>query len=102
MDEADRARRLSALYDEVLGGHRVPDAPRPLVAASWERSLAAAVDPGLDAPPVVVDHDLLEALRANHPLHAVLPLLRQTLTTIADEASHIMIVTDAQGMILWR
>ncbi|MFI5729760.1 GAF domain-containing protein [Kribbella sp. NPDC051587] len=102
MDAADEARRLSALYDEVLGGNRVPGAPRPLVAASWQRSLAAAVDPELDAPPVVVDHDLLEALRTNHPLRAVLPVLRQTLTTIADEASHIMIITDAQGMILWR
>ncbi|TDD57928.1 transcriptional regulator [Kribbella antibiotica] len=102
MDAGDRARKLSALYDEVLGGHRVPGAPRPLVAASWERSLAAAVDPELDAPPMVVDLDLLEALRADHPLHAVLPVLRQTLTTIADEASHIMIITDAQGTILWR
>ncbi|MFF1823770.1 GAF domain-containing protein [Kribbella sp. NPDC058245] len=102
MDAADEARRLSALYDEVLGGHRVPGAPRPLVAASWQRSLAAAVDPDLDSPPVVVDNELLEAVRANHPLRAVLPVLRQTLTTIADEASHIMIITDAQGMILWR
>ncbi len=47
-------------------------------------------------------HDAFETVRTNHPLHAVLPVLRQTLTTIADEASHIMIVTDAQGMILWR
>jgi len=102
MDAADEARRLSELYDEVLGGRRVPGAPRPLVAASWERSLAAAVDPELDAPPVVIDDDLLEALRADHPLRAVLPVLRQTLTTIADEASHIMIITDAQGTVLWR
>ena len=85
------------LYDEVLGGGRVPGVPRPLVAASWERSLAAAVDPELDAPPVVVDPEVLEAMRENHPLRAVLPVLRQTLTTIADEASHIMIITDAQG-----
>jgi hypothetical protein len=73
-----------------------------LVAESWQRSLAASVDPELDAPPVVVAVDLLESLRENHPLRAVLPILRQTLTTIADEASHIMIITDAQGLILWR
>lgn len=102
MDAPERARRLSELYDEVLGGRRVPGAPRPLVAASWERSLAAAVDPELDAPPVVVGADELEAARDNHLLRAVLPVLRQTLTTIADEASHIMIITDAQGLILWR
>ncbi|WP_433012031.1 GAF domain-containing protein [Kribbella sp. CA-294648] len=102
MDARQEARRLSELYDEVLGGGRVPGVPRPLVAASWERSLAARVDPELDAPPLVVAADVLESLREDHPLRAVLPILRETLTTIADEASHIMIVTDAQGLILWR
>jgi len=102
VDAPEKARRLSQLYDQVLGGDRVPGQPRPLVAESWERSLAASVDPELDAPPVMISADLLEALRDNHPLNAVLPILRQTLTTFADEASHIMIVTDAQGLILWR
>ncbi|MEV6284259.1 GAF domain-containing protein [Kribbella sp. NPDC051770] len=102
MDAPDQARRLSELYDEVLSGGRVPGAPRALVAESWQRSLAALVDPELDAPPVVVSGEELEEIRAGHPLHAVLPVLRQTLTTIADEASHIMIVTDARGLILWR
>jgi hypothetical protein len=32
----------------------------------------------------------------------VLPLLRSTLVSIADEAVHIMVVTDADGTILWR
>jgi len=59
MDEPEQARRLGELYDGVLGGSRVPGEPRPLVAASWERSLAAAVDPELDAPPVVVGADEL-------------------------------------------
>ncbi|GAA1541932.1 GAF domain-containing protein [Kribbella lupini] len=102
VDAPDQARRLSELYDEVLSGGRVPEAPRPLVAESWQRSLAALVDPELDAPPVVVSGEELEEIRSGHPLHAVLPVLRQTLTTIADEASHIMIVTDARGLILWR
>ncbi|TCN29303.1 GAF domain-containing protein [Kribbella orskensis] len=102
MDAAQEARRLSELYDEVLGEGPASAMPRPLVAESWQRSLAASVDPELDAPPVVVSADLLETLRENHPLRAVLPVLRETLTTIADEASHIMIVTDAQGLILWR
>jgi GAF domain-containing protein len=107
VDATEKARRLSELYDEVLGGVRVPGVPRPLeprplVAQSWQRSLAASVDPDLDGPPLVLASDLLESLREDHPLHAVLPILRATLTTIADEASHIMIVTDAQGLILWR
>ncbi|MBM7789104.1 helix-turn-helix domain-containing protein [Tenggerimyces flavus] len=102
MDAPERARHLSALYDVVLGGRRMPGTVRPLVAASWQRSLEAAVDPDLQAPPIVVSDAELEALRSSHPLNAVLPILRQTLTSIADEASHIMIITDARGLILWR
>lgn len=108
MDAPEKARRLSELYDEVLGGgRRVPGVPRPLeprplVVESWQRSLAASVDPELDAPPLVLAAELLATLRENHPLRAVLPILRATLTTIADEASHIMVITDAQGLILWR
>ncbi|MFI6026650.1 hypothetical protein [Amycolatopsis magusensis] len=41
-------------------------------------------------------------LRTGHPQAPVLPLLRQTLVSIADDAEHIMIVTDADGLILWR
>jgi hypothetical protein len=46
--------------------------------------------------------DDLGGVRAAHPLGAVLPLLRSTLVSIADEAVHIMVVTDADGTILWR
>ena len=31
-----------------------------------------------------------------------MPLLRSTLVSIADEAMHVMLVTDADGTILWR
>ena len=47
-------------------------------------------------------HRPRRAARAAHPLGAVLPLLRSTLVSIADEAVHVMIVTDADGTILWR
>jgi len=102
VDAPEHSRRLSALYDEVLGGSRAHASPRPVVAESWQRSLAALVNPDLDAPPVVYTAARLQELREAHPLNAVLPVLRQTLTSIADEASHIMIITDAQGLVLWR
>lgn len=102
MDPRDQARALTELYDDLLGGGPVEVRPRPVVAASWQRSLQAAVNPDADAAPVLIPAADLDDLRAGHPLHAVLPVLRQTLTSIADEASHIMIVTDARGLILWR
>ena len=77
-------------------------APRRVVSASWQRSLAAKVDPERGAPSLVYEHAEVAQVRAGHPLTGVLPLLRDTLVTIADEAMHMMIVTDAQGRILWR
>jgi hypothetical protein len=72
------------------------------VAESWERSLAAHVDPDDDRPPQVYALDTVRDVRAGHPLHTVVPLLRKMLVDIADVSQHIMIVTDAQGTILWR
>src|SRR4051794_9862216 len=90
-----RGRRDSGgvgVGDEVLAG----GAPRQVVAASWQRSLAARVDPEHGAPSLVYEHAELAQVRAGHPLTGVLPLLRDTLVTIADEAMHMMLVTDAQ------
>ena len=89
-------------WDEVLAGAAPTMAPRRVVAASWRRSLAARVDPEHGAPSLVYEHAEVAQVRAGHPLTGVLPLLRDTLVTIADEAMHMMIVTDAQGRILWR
>jgi hypothetical protein len=69
---------------------------------SWRRSLAANVDPDSHPPTPVYDPDELAEIRDRHPLTTVLPLLRSALVSIADEAVHVMIVTDAEGNILWR
>src|SRR6478672_4426081 len=42
-------------------------------------------------------HDLREV----HPLQPLLPLLAQSLAHIADESAHMMVVTDADGRVLW-
>lgn len=73
-----------------------------IISASWRRSLAAGVDPGARTAPFVYDTSDVTAARAAHPLRELLPLLRHTLLQIADEAAHIMVVTDADGNILWR
>jgi hypothetical protein len=74
-----------------------------VVSESWRRSLAARIDPERGSgPPTVYDAGEMAEIRAEHPLAETLPLLRETLVAIADEAMHMMIVTDAQGHILWR
>lgn len=85
----------------MLSGTRTVDSPRSVISASWQRSLAANVDPDLHTAPTVFAADELPDLRERHPLHASLPLLRETLLGFAEEAKHIMIVADAQGHILW-
>ncbi|MGH3516764.1 MAG: GAF domain-containing protein [Haloechinothrix sp.] len=79
-----------------------PRSPRSVISQSWDRSLAAQVDPDSKLPPLVYESGELDEVRQAHPLAAVLPMLRQTLVSIADDAEHIMIVTDAEGHILWR
>lgn len=94
--------QLAAAREAVLSGVESPAPPRRVVSASWRRSLAAHVDPDGGAPPLVYEHAEVTQVRAAHPLAAVLPLLRDALVSIADEAMHMMIVTDAHGHILWR
>jgi hypothetical protein len=101
-DPARHARALRDVYETVLSGGTGGTGPRSLVSESWQRSLAALVDPDNRLPPVVVPERELLDVRAAHPLHEVLPLLRSTLVSIADEAMHVMLVTDADGTILWR
>lgn len=96
------AKMLKRVRDAVLSGVPTPRQPRSVISQSWDRSLAAHVDPDAKLPPLVYEGAELDEVRNAHPLAAVVPLLRETLVSIADDAEHIMIVTDANGHILWR
>ncbi|WP_231642254.1 GAF domain-containing protein [Nocardia sp. NRRL S-836] len=85
----------------MLSGTRTAVSPRSVISASWQRSLAANVNPDLHTAPTVFAPDELPELRERHPLHPTLPVLRETLLGFAQEAKHIMVVADAQGHILW-
>lgn len=100
-DPAGYAKLLQRVREAVLSGVPAPRAPRSVISDSWDRSLAAHIDPERKLPPLVYEGTELEEVRGAHPLSAVLPVLRQTLVSIADDAEHIMIVTDADGHILW-
>jgi hypothetical protein len=101
-DPAARSRLLRQVHSAVLGGERAPVPARPVISDSWQRSLAAHVDPERHRPPVVYRTDEVGDVWSAHPLHALAPLLRSMLVDIADASQHIMIVTDAAGAILWR
>jgi len=93
---------LARTREAVLSGGPVREPQRDVVSRSWRRSLAAHVDPENDAPNYEHERAEVDRIRRCHPLSPALPLLRQTLVDIADQAMHMMIVTDEQGLILWR
>jgi len=88
---ADCDRRLTSVG---AGG-------RLVVADSWQRSLAAGVDPDLRSAPLVFDTDRVACVRQSHPLDRHLPMLRETLRGMADASDHLMAVTDGEGHVLW-
>ncbi|HTE59152.1 MAG TPA: hypothetical protein VK631_02305, partial [Solirubrobacteraceae bacterium] len=71
------------------------------IADSWQRSSAAGVDPsGARLAPVLADEDETEARWEVHPLRAAVPLIRECLAPIADETAHLIVVSDAAGLLL--
>jgi hypothetical protein len=102
VDVGRHARVLARVHEALLSGDRPPADPRRLVARSWWRVRAQGVDPDLGDPPGPVPPAEVERRRAASPLRRVLPELRTALTSIAEDARHVMVVTDADGVLLWR
>ncbi|MCF7549294.1 GAF domain-containing protein [Pseudonocardia sp. WMMC193] len=100
-DVGRHARTLAHLHDATLAGAPAAGVRR-LVARSWRRVLAQGVDPEHGEPAGPLPADEVERRRAESPLHRVLPELRASLTSVAEDARHVMVVTDADGVLLWR
>ena len=96
-----RARELKRSWERFLGDGRL-DAVRMPIADSWRRSHAAGVDPSGDhLAPVLADEEETSARLDVHPLATALPLIEDSLAAIADESAHLIVVSDAQGLLLW-
>ena len=103
-----RARELRRAWERFVGGAAGAAGPgettlvRDPIAASWRRSAAAGVDPsGLRIAPVVADADEASARWEIHPLADMAPLIRACLAATADESQHLIVVSDANGILLW-
>lgn len=95
------AAKIDDLFEaaqEDTGSARV----RKLVSESWQRSVAASIDPDLPVPPQLCDRAESHARLEAHPMNAVMPLLRANLVRVAEEAMHVLLVTDEHGLVLWR
>ena len=106
---AQRARELRRAWERFVGNGpeqyddegEVPIVRAP-IEASWRRSAAAGVDPsGSRIAPVVTDEDETSARWEMHPLAEMAPLIRSCLAASADESQHLIVVSDANGVLLW-
>ncbi|MEU9115804.1 GAF domain-containing protein [Streptomyces sp. NPDC048483] len=105
-DIRETARRLASVREAALAGELPPDAPldapRPVIGESWVRAMGSGVDPERDRVQRLLSMAELEHRRHHSQLASVLPLLNDGLLAAADAAQQIMVVTDAEGRVLWR
>ncbi|MCX3059311.1 GAF domain-containing protein [Streptomyces beihaiensis] len=102
MDVSHASHLLKGVRDATLSGRRPPVLPRPEISASWQRLLRDGLDPDRDVRRDVLSADEVARRRRSSPLAPVLPVLREALVSVAEAAQHIMVVSDADGRILWR
>jgi len=102
-----RARELRFAWERFVaalgrnGDVEEPGDVREPIADSWRRSAEAGIDPtGHELAPVVADEDETRMLWQEHPLARMAPLIHECLAPIADEADHLIVVTDANGLLL--
>ncbi|MFI9051082.1 GAF domain-containing protein [Streptomyces sp. NPDC053427] len=105
-DIRETARRLASVREAALAGELPPesplDAPRPVIGESWLRAIGSGVDPERDRAQQPLSVAELEHRRHTSQLTTVLPVLNDGLLAAADAAQQIMVVTDAEGRVLWR
>lgn len=101
-DLAHLARDLSRIHDAVITGGSPPEQPRALVARSWKRMLRLGLDPTGDNRRILSAEADVEFRRHRSKLRLIVDELRSVLLRMPDAATFILVVTDADGVILWR
>jgi hypothetical protein len=95
-----RARELRRAWEQFLDEGDVEGIRAP-IAQSWRRSHAAGVDPSIaHVAPLVADSGETSGRWQAHPLAAAAPLIRRCLGEIAEAADHLVVISDAEGLLL--
>jgi hypothetical protein len=98
---AARAKQLRTSWEQFLGEGTL-GALRPPIADSWQRSYDAGIDPSGDrVAPALAAADETRGRWPDHPLAAATALILDCLGPIAAAAGQLIVVSDADGMLLW-
>lgn len=102
MDSREATRLLKSMRAAALEGRRTKVVPRTDIEESWRRMLDSGLNPDGGYRAGLLPLAEVERRRQHSPLSEVLPVLRDALVSVADAAQHIMVVSDAEGRLLWR
>ena len=96
-----RALEVRRAWEGFLSGASPPLDLRAPITESWQRCASAGVDATQRLSLSVMDADEVRDVWAEHPLARIVPTLRALLAEIVDAAQHLLVVTDADGRLLW-
>jgi hypothetical protein len=96
---AARARELRRAWERFLEDAPEDGPVRERIVESWRRSAAAGI-PDRSYAPVGLDEQEVRSVWKEHGLAPLAPLLRKALGDIAQDADHLLVITDAEGMLL--
>jgi hypothetical protein len=96
-----RAFEVRRAWEEFLsGGSEIPGV-RVAITQSWRRSASAGVEPSQRLSPPMIGTDEVAERWAGHPLRRLVPMVRELLAEVAEEAQHVVALTDEDGRLLW-
>jgi hypothetical protein len=73
-----------------------------LILESWKRMAVQGMDPDRDRHLGLLSHEEVDKRRESSGLGGVLPAFQEGLAAVAENDWHLMVVTDADGRVLWR
>ncbi|MDN5856321.1 MAG: GAF domain-containing protein [Actinomycetia bacterium] len=102
-DVRSDTRRTHEVRDQSVANPDADTRPRDLVGASWQRVRANGLDPSAKTPEIApLPETDVQARRERSRLRDLLPQLRAHLRPAGEAVGQALIVTDADGRVLWR
>lgn len=101
-DPVMRSRVLRRVHERELAGEPSSSTEiRTLVRDSWHRSLAAGVAPDQGGAPLRMTPAELERARQRSPLEPAIGVIHSKLSSLDEDARHIVAIGDADANLLW-